>query len=444
MHSTSRKTARRTLRLLLPALVAGACLVLTPVVGAAGGDTGSLSGTVDPVLRPSAGAVSKIRAINVVDGTAAAVASIGANGAFRLVLPPGVYLPVVEKVGARTPAVTGYGRLVRVRSGASATISTVKQGSAAKRHTASVGRWAGVSADTRVAAGAGRPAVAVKYFTGSGPYPFMGKGLAEMALTDLAARPCLTIVEWERRGEVLAEIRLQQSKFVDPSTRVTPHLIQPTVFVEGSVGTTTSSISWNIRAREIASGRVLASASGSGGANLFTAFEASMARFRKQLEEQLCVPTRFTGSFSGQTQVIGANTFNGSITFVRDPSRSKAGVAVYTVESVRFNVRISATTPCVMQAETNVTLTKPQASTLVLDTAKTPRGYRYAIAALFQSPTSVPIDASCNGVHSTIPWTPGAGLYTSSDQFSSDLRTLQGTYDSPPTQATYSWNLKGS
>jgi hypothetical protein len=97
-----------------------------------------------------------------------------------------------------------------------------------------------------------------------------------------------------------------------------------------------------------------------------------------------------------------------------------------------------------MQAETNVTLTKPQASTLVLDTAKTSRGYRYAIAALFQSPTSMPIDASCNGVQSTIPWTPGAGLYTSSDQFSADLRTLQGTYDSPPTQATYSWNLKGS
>jgi hypothetical protein len=158
------------------------------------------------------------------------------------------------------------------------------------------------------------------------------------------------------------------------------------------------------------------------------------------------LPTRFEGSFSGQNQVAATNSFSGKITFVRDQALSKGGVSVYAAESVDFNVSLSGTSPCTINATAHVTLGKSnlQAARLIVETTKTANGYRYAIAAGFQDTHSMPIQATCNGVQSTIPWTPGGALYTSSDTFADDLHELKGTYDSPATQAKYSWDLKGS
>ena len=158
------------------------------------------------------------------------------------------------------------------------------------------------------------------------------------------------------------------------------------------------------------------------------------------------LPTRFEGSFSGQTQVAATNSFSGKINFVRDPALSNGSVSVYAAESVDFSVTLSGTSPCTVNGTAHVSLGKSnlQAARLVLDTTKTANGYRYAIAAGFQDTHSMPIQATCNGVQTTIPWTPGGGLYTSSDTFADDLQELKGTYDSSATQAKYSWDLKGS
>ncbi|MGZ4372230.1 MAG: hypothetical protein ACXVRQ_08555 [Gaiellaceae bacterium] len=158
------------------------------------------------------------------------------------------------------------------------------------------------------------------------------------------------------------------------------------------------------------------------------------------------LPTRFEGTFSGETQVVATNTFSGRITFVRDEALSKDNVSVYAAESVDFGVTLSGTTPCEMNAMAHVSLGKSNLPTarLVLETTKTAEGYRYTIAATFQDTHAMQIDATCNGVQSKIPWTPGGALYTSSDEFATDLRELKGAYDSPPTQAKYSWDLKGS
>jgi hypothetical protein len=158
------------------------------------------------------------------------------------------------------------------------------------------------------------------------------------------------------------------------------------------------------------------------------------------------LPTRFQGSFSGQNQVAATNSFTGRITFVLDQALSTAGVAVYTAESVDFSVTLSGSSPCQINASAHVTLGKSNLPTarLVDQTAKTANGYRYAIAAGFQDTHSQQVQATCSGVQSTIPWTPGAGLYTSSDSFAPDLKELKGTYDSPGTQAKYTWDLLGS
>jgi TolB-like protein len=69
---------------------------------------------------------------------------------------------------------------------------------------------------------AARPlTVAVAYFdnnTGSADLAPLGKGLADMIITDLAGLPSLQIVEREKLNQVLAELKLGKSRFVDPKT----------------------------------------------------------------------------------------------------------------------------------------------------------------------------------------------------------------------------------
>ncbi len=60
------------------------------------------------------------------------------------------------------------------------------------------------------------------------------------------------------------ELEFQQSPRVDPATRAKlGQLIQPTVFIEGSVSNTAGTVSWNIQARDAATGQVIGSDSGS-------------------------------------------------------------------------------------------------------------------------------------------------------------------------------------
>jgi len=111
------------------------------------------------------------------------------------------------------------------------------------------------------------PAVAIVPFKGSGPNAYMGKGLAEMVVTDvvqLAPPRCkLVVVEWARRAEVEAEIKLQQRPEFDPSTRVKPgHLIDPRYFVEGSVTTSQTETGWSLQLRDSKTNRVVARDSG--------------------------------------------------------------------------------------------------------------------------------------------------------------------------------------
>jgi len=66
-----------------------------------------------------------------------------------------------------------------------------------------------------------KPRVAVLYFDIESQNPehaLLKKGLAEMIITDLANDPAITVVERLRLEEVVAELNLQQTKKIDPST----------------------------------------------------------------------------------------------------------------------------------------------------------------------------------------------------------------------------------
>jgi hypothetical protein len=433
----------------LVALVAGfaAAASASPSVEVATAK-GALSGSVAAELRPSPASVTGVRAIDARDGTTVATGRVRANGTFRLVLPPAVYLVVVEKTSRRSPTVIGFGRLTLVTAGRTSTVPRVGRGSATSRRTTSgVSAGSATSSTQQRAAGATTlPAVAVRYLTATGPEAVLGRGLSAMLVTDLWGSSCYILVEWEQRNLILQEIRLQQSKWVDPATRVTPKLIQPKYFVEGSLATGGARSSWSIRVREIASGRIVATDSGSA-ANLVAAAPGIGRRLRRQLEEELCgLPARFSGTFTGENRTAGTNRYTGTISFVRSPG-SVGGSVTYRVERVSWRHTFTAETPCRANASTTVTITKPDPRTSTLVISKQPegaRGHRYAITAFFASPNPLTIDIVCNGVSSKQPWVPGAALATSSDEYTTDGRTLVGRYASTGTASTYTWNLRGS
>src|SRR5882672_4519105 len=69
--------------------------------------------------------------------------------------------------------------------------------------------------------GAARPAVTVLYFdnnTGDVAYDSLGKGMADMMITHLAAVPTIRIVEREKLEALLAELKLQRTRYFDAKT----------------------------------------------------------------------------------------------------------------------------------------------------------------------------------------------------------------------------------
>ena len=68
---------------------------------------------------------------------------------------------------------------------------------------------------------ADKPIVTVLYFdnqTGDETMAPLGKGLADMMITDLSALPQIRVVEREKLEALLRELALQQTEYFDPVT----------------------------------------------------------------------------------------------------------------------------------------------------------------------------------------------------------------------------------
>ena len=89
----------------------------------------------------------------------------------------------------------------------------------------------------------------------------MGKGFADMLITDLSQYPCLQVIEIEKRAEILREVRFQRSPYVDPSTRVSFHPISPKYFVTGSAQVSGGTLTLSVQLVKIKTGKVTARAS---------------------------------------------------------------------------------------------------------------------------------------------------------------------------------------
>jgi hypothetical protein len=410
--------------------LAAACIVVTCAsqAGAAPVADGRITGSVAPTLRPTSGTESVALAIDASNLTIADVASVGRSGAFKLTVPPGVYLVATEKTARSAATAVGYSRLVRVRSGKGVSPPRI-----ARRPQSAV-RGGLVN---------GKVVVAVKEFSTS-PRAVEGGGLASMVQTDLhrAGGSCIVVADWMRRGDILAEIRLQQRRDFDPSTRVTPHLLRPDVFVEGSVSPTVSSISWNIRMRNARTGRIVARDSGTVPRARYLDVSLDIAR---RLLEQLdaeCLPTLIVGAFSGELKVGATTTFTGKIRFERIVPPPTKGLAEYRVAGVEFTTTIDGRPACQGSATEKVTLSNLDArlSKLVIDPNAVQGKFRYFVVSMFQSPNQRQITLTCNGAPVTTPWIPAAALNTGSNQFSDGV-TFKGT-NAELKPNVYRWDLQ--
>src|SRR6185437_13912607 len=251
--------------------------------------SGKLGGTKLP--KRSAG-VSIFQAMNLSDGTFAGAQYLSRRGAFSVKVPPGPYALIAGSVFKKKtrPTVKLVGALL-ARSGKSRRLPLSLRRSAAD------------------------PIAGVNFFTGGPSY--QNRGFPGMIETDLVMQrgsPCnFKVVALMQRAAVLKEIRLQQTKYFDPATRVkTGRLLNPTVTVNGSiVSHGEGDISYSIRVVNSKTGKVKGAISGRTTPGNYLSISKDLA---KQLAKIICQPDELFFRITGYTLSEKSSTSHGEST----------------------------------------------------------------------------------------------------------------------------------
>jgi len=104
--------------------------------------------------------------------------------------------------------------------------------------------------------------------SGNSRYDPLGKGLAAMMVTDLAAVPSIQLVERQRLQDLLSEMDLQQSDYADPATaQMVGSLIGAEYIVLGSIVAFEPQVQLNTRIVQVSTGEVVKTAEVTGREN---------------------------------------------------------------------------------------------------------------------------------------------------------------------------------
>lgn len=273
--------------------------------------SGSLSGARLP--RPTAG-VSLVQAMSLRNGALGAAGYVSGQGRFSLKVPPGPYALLASSVLFKRgkPTVRLVGALwARAGKPRRVSVSLRPRRVHKRTHGARAGAAARPSARAAVGGSAESRRVGVMDFTGGAPY--QNRGLASMVVTDLvqldAGPPCaFTVLELQRREEILREIRLQQTEFFDPASRVQPgHLLQPNLVVNGSlVSHGGDDVSYALTV--VKNGKVKGTVSGRTGADGWLTASGAIAR---QLAKIICEPDDMYFRIVGYTRTETSSTAHG-------------------------------------------------------------------------------------------------------------------------------------
>jgi TolB-like protein len=126
------------------------------------------------------------------------------------------------------------------------------------------------------------PAVMVLYFdndTGDAAMDPLGKGLADMMITDLSKVPGIRVVERDKLQALLGELKLQRSKYFDPKTaQKLGKGVGAKFAISGSFAAVDPQLRINVRVIKIASGTVVKAASVTGDKSKFFALQTQLAK----------------------------------------------------------------------------------------------------------------------------------------------------------------------
>jgi TolB-like protein len=126
-----------------------------------------------------------------------------------------------------------------------------------------------------------RPTVAVLYFDYSGKDADMGvlrKGLAQMLISDLSTLDGVRLVERDRLEEILAELKLQQSGKLDPSTAAkVGKLLGARYLVLGGYFDLMDTLRADARVVEVETGKVVQSTGATGKPQDFLGVEQTLS-----------------------------------------------------------------------------------------------------------------------------------------------------------------------
>ena len=306
-------------------------------------ETGTLSGKLADGKLPSATAGRAIvRAIRVTDGRVLAAAAVPLSGGWKLSLDPGYYVLSASTVTA-TKTVDAIAPVQRVReSRTTRTTVSLKRTKTPRAKKKKKRRRSARSAATPSAA------VGVKPFSGSDAD--LGRGIANMVieeLTNARSGDCAaTVVEVEHRADVLKEIALANSGLVAPGSRVpSGHLIDPAVYIQGTVDHNGSTTSWNLDIVDAATGDRIGGDSGTAnGTDIFNAPAGIAQRLLDQIcggDYQVVVDINamvVAGSLVGTglaNTVVKARPVAGA-----EPPSAWAGQEDFTIQAMSYNTGV--------------------------------------------------------------------------------------------------------
>ncbi|HEY5143963.1 MAG TPA: hypothetical protein VII98_10720 [Solirubrobacteraceae bacterium] len=256
--------------------------------------SGTLSGAQLP--KPADG-VALVSAESLTDWSIVGAARVGRGGRYTLKLPTGNYAlsSTLVRRGAAAPPQNAFP--VHLRAGQRLkqplTLKRAKKRKRSRAHRSGVNQYGYSYPGT---------AFAVDQFHGAtGELAVLNKGLPSMLMVDLnqytvygdLSPGCqLVQVEWEHRQDILDEIALSQTKFVDPTTRLSNRkLIDPELFVRGDIAVSGPASNQTIlitaRVEDAKTGEVRATTTLSSTAGTF--FD-DVGKLAPQIAAQLCKP----------------------------------------------------------------------------------------------------------------------------------------------------------
>jgi Curli production assembly/transport component CsgG len=320
-------------------LVVAAAAVAGAAAAAPADAATTISGSLGGAKLPAAGAgVTSVRAVAPDTAVIVADARI-ASGRFVLKVKSGAYVLLATTTPFRGAA--GVDRKVDAIRVATGTARKLRL--SLRRRGGHVARKR--KAKARAAAGPGfvsvsYPAAWVQHFTVSGPdeYSVLGKGLADMLISDLGGpikKKCDgVLVEREHLDVIIAEQKLSQSRYGDPATRIpSGHLIGHNRVVSGTLTVSGATATLTVTVTNTTTGvQRSVTHSGASGAGIFDLEQSVVDDVAKLICDP---PARYVGSVSGTIPafaggVTGTFAWKGEISLVLDhlgpaPSGSPAG-----------------------------------------------------------------------------------------------------------------------